>query len=71
MIQDKVVKVTFDYNSTEKHTIEITITGEQIGQTVRRRMSTLMPKARLIDMTEVLTDTQLELATKPKTQGGR
>lgn len=51
MIEDKHIAVTYTDENGQGQ-ITITVTGEQIGQTVRRRMNTLMPKARIQDITE-------------------
>lgn len=60
MIRDKNIQVT-----TDTGTFQITITAEQIRQTVQRRMQSLMPKARILDMTETDAD-QGELLAKKR-----
>lgn len=47
MITDKTLQV-----KTDQGTFTITITSEQLRQTAQRRMSSLMPKARILDITE-------------------
>ena len=61
MITDKTIQVT-----TNEGQFTITITAEQIRQTVQRRMAQLMPKARITDMTEVMHDNsnQTDLTVK-------
>lgn len=57
MISDKKVTVTYTNDASgDLRTIDIVITGEQIGQTVRRRVSTLLPTATI----KTLADHQLE-----------
>ena len=52
MIRDVRVKTRYRDENGKEQEITITITGDQIKQTVKRRMDTLMPKAQIIDMTE-------------------
>lgn len=60
MISDKVVHV-----KTDRGDYDIVITGEQLGQTVRRRIASLLPNVRILDMTETNGE-QTDLMTKPK-----
>lgn len=50
MIEDKNILVTYADENGEQQEITIAVTGAQIGQTVRRRIETLLPKARIFDM---------------------
>lgn len=66
MVRDTDVKVKFTV-SGQPDEITITVTGQQIEDTVRRRMKTLMPTARITDLNEVIPDsTQLDLTGKKK-----
>jgi hypothetical protein len=65
MITD--VNVQIDYNNldgTPGH-IQMTLTGEQIEQTMRRRMQTLMPRTTNYKFTEIRQE-NLQLDTKKK-----
>lgn len=63
MVHDKVLRVRTDAGD-----IDMIITADQLIQTTRRRMATLMPKARILDITEVTPDSiQLDVTAKPKT----
>jgi hypothetical protein len=57
MVTDKVLRV-----KTDGGNLDIIITGDQLVSTARRRIATLMPKARILDITEVLLDQQHDLA---------
>lgn len=67
MIRDVNVQITYRENGAT-NTITMTVTGKQIEQTIHRRMGTVMPTAKVIDLTEVPTDSiQLDATTrKPK-----
>lgn len=52
MIQDVDVKVTFTVHGKPDE-IVLTMTGQQISDTMKRRMQSLMPTARITDITEV------------------
>lgn len=63
MIRNVNVQVT-----TREHTYTITLTGEQIEQTVRRRMKTLAPGQQIIDLTELTEQGELLV---PKARRGK
>lgn len=52
MVNDKTVYVTFTNTNNENQTLEMTLTGKQIEQTMVRRMATLMPTAKNIRVNE-------------------
>lgn len=62
MVNDKTVYVTYTNGQTnETATLEMTLTGKQIEQTMLRRMATLMPTAKNIRVEEHKPDAhQLE-----------
>lgn len=59
MIADKNITVTYR-EGNETHQITMTVTGEQIKQTVMRRMNTLMPNAKITDITEKVGELDLK-----------
>ena len=63
MITDKVVKVT-----TNEGDYTMVVTAKQIEETIRRRMRTLTPNARILDMHEAHEPAQQQdlLSTKTK-----
>lgn len=65
MLSDKKVTVTYTNDASgDLRTIDIVITGEQIGQTVRRRVSTLLPTATIKNL-EDKQDQPAELVKQP------
>lgn len=67
MIEDKNILVTYADENGQQQEITIAVTGTQIGQTVTRRMATLLPKARIFDMKDKVVE---QLASKPGRAGG-
>jgi hypothetical protein len=66
MLQDKTAKIKFTVHG-QPDEIEMTITGDQLTETMKRRMKTLMPTARITDISEITPDSQhLDLNQKPK-----
>lgn len=62
MLNNKTVFVTFTNTNNESQVMEMTITGKQIEQTIMRRMQTLLPTARNVQIHEHKPDSaQLEL----------
>lgn len=62
MIRDVTVKVR-----TDKNSYDLVLTGQQIEQTMQRRMATLAPKERILDMAEVVEDSaQLDALTQAR-----
>lgn len=62
MLNDKTVFVNFTNTNNETQVMEMTITGKQLEQTILRRMATLLPTARNIQVYENKPDShQLEL----------
>lgn len=57
-ITDKVIIIQYE-SKGEQGQIEMIITADQLRQTARRRIATLLPNAKIIDMVE---GGQLELA---------
>lgn len=55
MLADKVAEISFKVHG-QPDKIEMTITGQQLEETMRRRMKTLMPVAQITDIREVLPD---------------
>lgn len=51
---------------TDKGTYNIIVTGHQITQTIQRRMATLAPKERILDIIENVGDTQQGDSSKPR-----
>lgn len=65
MVTDKNTTVTVRNKAGQTQVIEMTITSEQIVETIKRRMKTLMPTAQVIDITETVPDAvQLPLERK-------
>lgn len=57
MLTDKVAKIQFRVNN-QPDEIELVITGDQLEETMRRRMKTMMPRAQITDISEVFPDSQ-------------
>ena len=56
MIQDKTIRVTYRNNDGTTAHVDLTISGQQMADTCRRRMNSLMPNAKVIDMTDANGD---------------
>lgn len=64
MIRDVTCKIKFTVHN-QPDEIDITVTGQQLEDTMRRRMKSLMPTARITDIAELIPDSaQLDLTTK-------
>lgn len=63
MITSKRFKISYiEVGTTEVKTVTMEITADQLTQTVRRRMNTLLPNVRITDITE---PSENELALEP------
>lgn len=65
MITDTKATITYTEGGKTNEII-MTVTGQQTEDTMRRRMKTLMPNARVIDIKQIHDDKQLELDTKKR-----
>lgn len=61
MIQGKTIRVT-----TNQGEYVLELTSQQIESTIRRRINTLVPGCRILDMHDVLQDQQHDLLTPRK-----
>ncbi len=64
-VKDKTVNVKLRNKNGQVSDFEMTISGEQIIETVKRRMKSLMPTAQIIDIVDHSAE-QIDITSQEK-----